>query len=136
MTYRLNPYLTFNGNAREAMEFYRSVLGGDLSIMTFGEVGTPDPGLQDKVMHAQLTAAGGNTLMGADCPPGMDFQPGNTMTVCLSGDTGDGLHELWQKLAEGATVTVPLEKQMWGDEFGQMVDRYGVQWMVNIGQPQ
>ncbi|WP_328469935.1 VOC family protein [Actinoplanes sp. NBC_00393] len=134
MTSRLNPYLTFNGNAREALEFYRSVLGGELTINTFGDVGTPDPGIKDKVMHGQLTAADGNTLMGSDCPPGMEFQPGNSMTVSLSGDSGDGLREIWEKLAEGATIGVPLEKQMWGDEFGQLVDRFGVPWMVNIGQ--
>ena len=136
MTSRLNPYLIFNGNAREALEFYRSVLGGDLVISTFGDVGTPDPDIKDKVMHGQLTAADGNTLMASDCPPGLEFQPGNTMSVSLSGDTGDGLRAIWEKLTEGATVTIPLEKQMWGDEFGQLVDRYGVPWMVNIGQAQ
>jgi PhnB protein len=136
MTSRLNPYLTFNGNAREAMEFYKSILGGELRLNTFGEFGTPDPEIKDKVMHAQLTTAAGNTLMASDCPPGMEFKPGTTMTVSLSGAPGDGLHDVWAKLAEGATVTVPLEKQMWGDEFGQLVDRFGVPWMVNIGEQQ
>ncbi|MFC7533396.1 VOC family protein [Actinoplanes sp. GCM10030250] len=134
MTSRLNPYLTFNGNAREAMEFYHSVLGGELKVNTFGEFGTPDPGIKDKVMHAQLTTSDGNTLMASDVPPGMDFAPGNTMTVSLSGAPGDNLQDTWSKLADGATIAVPLEKQMWGDEFGQLVDRFGVPWMVNIGQ--
>ncbi|MEV6304757.1 VOC family protein [Actinoplanes sp. NPDC051861] len=134
MTSRLNPYLTFNGNAREAMEFYRSVLGGELRLNTFGEFGTPDPEIKDKVMHAMLTLPDGNTLMASDTAPGMDFNPGNTITVSLSGTPDGNLHDVWSKLTEGATVTMPLEKQMWGDEFGQLTDRYGVPWMVNIGQ--
>jgi PhnB protein len=136
MTSRLNPYLSFQGNAREAMEFYRAALGGDLKINTFGEFGAPDPALTDQVMHSQLETEAGLTLMGADTPPGMDYTPGNTVTVSLTGDTGDGLREAWEKLTAGATVTVPLEKQMWGDEFGQFIDRFGVPWMINIGSPQ
>ncbi|WP_229073182.1 VOC family protein [Actinoplanes sp. DH11] len=135
MTSRLNPYLSFNGNAREAVEFYRDVFGGELTVSTFGEFGTPDPGIQDKVMHAQLETPQGYTLMASDCPPGMPWNPGDTVTVSLSGDAGDGLREVWARLAEGGTVGVPLEKQMWGDEFGQLVDRFGVPWMVNVVQP-
>jgi PhnB protein len=136
MTSRLNPYLTFDGQAREAMEFYRSVFGGDLAMNTFGEYGADDPALAGRIMHARLDTPEGYTLMGADTPPGEEFRPGNTITVSLSGDTGDPLREYWEKLSEGASVAVPLEKQMWGDEFGQLTDRYGIAWMVNIGQPQ
>lgn len=132
MTARLNPYLSFTGTAREAMEFYRDALGGELRITTFGEFGEADPAVAGQVMHSQLETAGGLTLMGADTPPGEEHKPGNAVTVSLTGDTGDGLHEAWQKLTEGGTVTVPLEKQMWGDEFGMCTDRFGVQWMVNI----
>ncbi|HEV8566980.1 MAG TPA: VOC family protein [Actinoplanes sp.] len=136
MTSRLNPYLSFNGNAREAMEFYRSVFGGQLTVNTFGEFGTPDPATADKIMHAQLVTDAGYWLMGSDTPPGMDYRPGNTITVSLSGDDSDQLRQYWEKLADGGTVVMPLEKQMWGDEFGQCMDRFGVPWMVNIGQPQ
>ncbi len=136
MTSILNPYLTFEGTAREAMEFYRSVFGGELAVNTFGEFGTSDPGLADKVMHARLTTSEGYTLMASDLAPGMEFRPGNSIAISLSGDAGDPLREYWEKLSEGATVTMPLEKQMWGDEFGQLTDRFGVAWMVNIGQPQ
>ena len=134
MTSRLNPYLTFNGNAREAVEFYRSVFGGELTVSTFGEFGTPDPSIKDQVMHAQLETPQGYTLMASDCPPGMEYHPGDTITVSLSGGSDDGLREVWAKLAEGGTVKVPLEKQMWGDEFGQLVDRFGIPWMVNVTQ--
>lgn len=136
MTSRLNPYLSFNGDAREAMEFYLDVFGGELTVSTFGEFGMPDPGFADKVMHAQLVTPQGYTLMASDCPPGEPWSPpGDAISVSLSGDTTDGLREAWDRLAEGATVRVPLEKQMWGDEFGHLADRFGVPWMVNIGQP-
>ncbi|MEU4693043.1 VOC family protein [Actinoplanes sp. NPDC023714] len=132
MTSRLNPYLSFNGNAREAVQFYRDIFGGELTVSTFGEFGMPDPGFQDKIMHAQLETPQGYTLMASDTPPGMEWNPGDTITVSLSGDAGDGLREAWARLAEGGTVKVPLEKQMWGDEFGHLIDRFGVPWMVNV----
>ncbi len=135
MASRLNPYISFNGDARQAMEFYESVFGGNLTMNTFGEYGAPDPGSADKIMHGQLETGSGFTLMGADTPPGMDHDPGNNISVSLSGDDGDELRGYWQKLADGGTVTVPLEKQMWGDEFGMCQDRFGIAWMVNIGQP-
>jgi PhnB protein len=136
MASRLNPYLTFNGNARDAMEFYRSVFGGDLNISTFGEFGQADSPGADKVMHAQLESPKGFTLMASDTAPGMEYSPGNTITVSLSGDDGDELRGYWEKLSDGGNVAMPLEKQMWGDEFGMCIDRYGTPWMVNIGQPQ
>jgi PhnB protein len=136
MPSRLNPYISFTDNAREALEFYKSVFGGELSVSTFGEFGTEDQALEDKVMHGMLETDKGFTLMGADTPPGMSRNPGDNITVSLSGDDGDELHKYWDKLTEGGQVTMPLEKQMWGDEFGMCVDRFGVPWMVNIAQPQ
>ncbi|GAB1640276.1 VOC family protein [Krasilnikovia sp. MM14-A1259] len=134
MSSRLNPYLTFAGNAREAMEFYHDVFGGNLTVNTFGEFGSPDPATADKVMHAMLESEGGYTLMASDTAPGMEFNPGNTITVSLSGDD-EALRRHWERLSESGTVSMPLEKQMWGDEFGMCTDRFGVAWMVNISQP-
>jgi len=136
MTSRLNPYISFAGNAREALEFYNSVLGGTLTLNTFGEFGKPDAPEADKIMHGMLVTDGGLALMGADTPPGMEHNPGDNIAVSLSGDDADDLHGYWDKLSEGARVEVPLEKQMWGDEFGMCVDRFGITWMVNIGAPQ
>jgi len=134
MASRLNPYLGFDGNARDAMEFYRSVFGGELNVSTFGESGMPDGPGADKVMHAQLETPAGFTLMASDTPPGMDYTaPNGTISVSLSGNDQD-LRGYWEKLSDGGTVTMPLEKQMWGDEFGMCTDRYGIPWMVNIGQ--
>ena len=136
MASRLNPYISFNGNARQALEFYKRVFGGNLALNTFGEYGAPDSGGADKIMHGMLETDSGFTLMGADTPPGMEHNPGNNITVSLSGDDADELRGYWEKLSDGGTVSVPLEKQMWGDEFGSCVDQFGVPWMVNISQSQ
>ena len=136
MASRLNPYITFPGNARQAMEFYERVFGGSLTLQTFGEYGAPDAPEADKIMHGQLETAGGFTLMGADTPPGSEHNPGDNISVSLSGDDADELRGYWEQLSDGGTVSTPLEKQMWGDEFGMCVDRFGIGWMVNIGQPQ
>jgi PhnB protein len=136
MVSRLNPYITFDGDARRAMEFYERVFGGTLTLNTFGDIGGLDGPQADKIMHGMLETAAGFTLMGADTPPGGEHKPGNNIAVSLSGDAGDELRGYWKQLSDGGTVSVPLEKQMWGDEFGMCDDRFGITWMVNIGQPQ
>ena len=135
MASRLNPYLSFTDNARTAMEFYRDVFGGELTTSTFAEfgaAGTPDA---DKIMHGMLNTPSGFTLMGADTPTGMEYSSGTHVTVSLSGDDAAELRGYWARLSEGGTVSVPLAKQMWGDEFGMCVDRFGTPWMVNITSP-
>ncbi|GAA1557416.1 VOC family protein [Kribbella lupini] len=132
MASRLNPYIAFDGQAREAMEFYQQVFGGDLAINTFGEFGATDSPDADKIMHSQLETPSGYTVMGSDVPQGMEYTRGTNVSVSLSGDDSDELHGYWDKLADGGSVSVPLEKQMWGDEFGMCVDRFGIAWMVNI----
>lgn len=136
MASRLNPYISFVDNARQAMEFYKDVFGGTLRLNTFGEYGAQDTPDADKIMHGMLETESGYTLMAADTPAGMEHHPGNNIAVSLSGDDADELHGYWEKLSAGGTVSVPLEKQMWGDEFGMCVDKFGIGWMVNIGQPQ
>ena len=136
MQSKLNPYLSFKDNARQAMEFYKEVFGGELDLNTFGESGAADGPDADKIMHAQLETGSGFTLMASDTPPGMPYNPGDTISISLSGDDGDELRGYWEKLSAGGNVTMPLEKQMWGDEFGMCVDRFGIPWMVNISQPQ
>jgi PhnB protein len=132
MTSRLNPYITFSGNAREAMEFYQSALGGELAMNTFGEFGNTGPD-EDKIMHANLETPDGFTLMASDTPPGMEESTDTSnIAVSLSGDDTEKLRGYWNQLSEGAKVTIPLERQVWGDEFGQFTDKFGIQWMVNI----
>ena len=132
---RLNPYISFTDNARQAMEFYKSVFGGKLTLSTFGEFGAPDGPGANNIMHGQLETDSGMTLMAADTPPGQEHQSGNNFAVSLSGEDASELREYWKKLSAGGQVSVPLEKQMWGDEFGMCVDQFGVPWMVNIGAP-
>jgi PhnB protein len=133
MPTRLNPYLNFDGNARQAIEFYKSVFGGELTMSTFAEGGMPhDPADKDKIMHAQLISPSGYWIMASDTPPGFQVKTGNTMTVSLSGDNDSELRGYWNKLAEGGSVTMPLAKAPWGDSFGMLTDKFGTPWMVNI----
>ena len=134
MASRLNPYISFDGNARQAMQFYQDVFGGTLQLNTYSEYGAPDAPEADKIMHGMLETDSGLTLMGADTPPGTEHNPGDNISVSLSGEDADELRGYWEKLSDGGTVSMPLEKQMWGDEFGMCVDRFGISWMVNIGQ--
>lgn len=132
MASRLNPYIGFNGNAREALEFYKEVFGGELNLSTYGEFGQADTPEADKIMHGNLTSSNDFTLMAADNPPGQPYTAGDNISVSLSGDDADELRGYWQKLSDGGNVSVPLEKQMWGDEFGMCTDKFGIGWMVNI----
>lgn len=136
MASRLNPYISFDGNARQALEFYERVFGGTLTLTTFGEFGALDAPDADKIMHGMLETSSGFTLMAADTPPGAEHTPGNNIAVSLSGDEADELRAYWGQLSDGGTVSVPLEKQMWGDEFGMCVDQFGIAWMVNISRSQ
>jgi PhnB protein len=132
---RLNPYIAFADTAREALEFYRRVFGGELTLSTFGEAGGADGPDADKIMHGQLETPAGYTLMVSDTPAGMERTVGTNISISLSGDDADELRGYFAALADGGVVTVALEKQMWGDEFGMCVDQFGVGWMVNISQP-
>ena len=132
MASRLNPYIGFRDDARQAFEFYQSVFGGDLNLNTFGQFGQPDAPRADKIMHASLQTPNGFTLMGADSPDESADAMGSSISISLSGDDADDLRRWFDQLAEGGSVRMPLEKQMWGDEFGMLVDRFNVSWMVNI----
>lgn len=133
MTTRLNPYLNFRDSAREAMDFYRSVFGGELTHSTFAEMqASEDPAEQDKIMHSMLVTEQGLTLMASDIPNSMEYTPGGSFAVSLSGEDEDELRGYWDKLADGATVTMPLGQAPWGDSFGMLVDRFGINWLVNI----
>jgi PhnB protein len=132
MAVRLNPYLNFRDNAREAMTFYQSVLGGDLTVSTYADFhASADPGEQDKVMHAQLETPDGLVLMAADTPSAMEYRPQAGVSVSLSGDDEARLRGYWERLSEGGTVMMPFDQAPWGATFGMCVDRFGTSWMVN-----
>jgi PhnB protein len=136
MTSRLNPYLNFNGNARQALQFYQGVFGGELNLNTFADFGAQGSPDADRIMHGQLETDAGYTIMGADVTSDMEYHPMAGCSVSLSGDDADVLHGYWDKLSASGTTTMPMQKQAWGDEFGMCVDGFGVPWLVNIGQPQ
>jgi PhnB protein len=135
MASMLNPYVNvLGGKAREALEFYQSVLGGDLTVMTFGDMGAEGP-VATQVMHGQLKTPAGYTLMVADAPPEMvEVIMGTNISISLAGDQEDAeaLRGYFAGLAEGGQVAQPLEPAPWGDEFGMLVDKYAINWMVNI----
>ena len=129
----LNPYISFKDNAREAMEFYKTVFGGKLELNTFKEFhASEDPSEGDKIMHSMLEADNGITFMAADTPNGMEYKSGSAISMSLSGDNHDELADYFGKLSVDGQVTIPLEKAPWGDTFGMCVDKFGICWMVNI----
>ncbi|MHA7277586.1 VOC family protein [Arthrobacter sp. HLT1-21] len=133
MTTRLNPYLNFKGNAREAMTFYQSVFAGELTMSTFDDYqAAQDPSDAEKIMHGQLETGAGLVLMGADVPSGMTYTEGSNFSVSLSGENEEELRGYWDKLSGSGSVTVPMERAPWGDSFGMCTDQYGVGWLVNI----
>ena len=137
MSTKLNPYLGFRDNARKAMEFYQSVFGGELTLSTFGEYqASEDPAEQDKIMHGMLVTDSGLTLMGADTPASMSYNPGDTYSVSLSGEEDDELRRYWEGLSKEGTIAMPLELAPWGDAFGMCTDKFGVSWLVNIAKTQ
>jgi PhnB protein len=134
MQSKLNPYISFKGNAREAIEFYKTVFGGELTVTTMGEGGMAGPGVDaDMIMHAMLVAENGITIMAADSATGMrNLNIGNNISISLSGDNEEELTGYFNKLADGGKIEQPLTKAPWGDTFGMCIDKFGIFWMVNI----
>ncbi|MFV0458365.1 MAG: VOC family protein [Actinomycetales bacterium] len=130
MAQQLNPYITFNGNCAEAMDFYAHALGGTVQKMTFRESGLD----ADGIMHAALETPAGFHIFASDTAEGMgmSYQEGTNVQISLSGDEGISLRGYWEELAEGGEVIMPLQRQMWGDDYGLLKDRFGILWHVNI----
>ena len=133
MQSKLNPYLSFKDNTREAMEFYRTVFGGKLDLSTFKDLhASQDPSEDNMIMHSVLEADNGITFMASDTPNRMEYRAGTNMSMSLSGDNEAELKAYFEKLSVGGMVIMPLEKAIWGDSFGMFTDKFGVQWLVNI----
>ena len=133
MQSKLNPYLSFKDNAREAMEFYKTVFGGKLTVNTFKEYhASQDLSEDNKVMHSVLEADNGITFMASDTPNRMEYTAGTNFSMSLSGDNEAELKGYFEKLSDGSNITMPLEKAPWGDTFGMLTDKFGVPWLVNI----
>jgi PhnB protein len=133
---RLEPYLFFQGDCREAMEFYKSVFGGELTMQTMGEVPGDMPGKEerkDEIMHAKLSG-GMATFMASDSTQASPSAA--KIELSLNGSGEDALRTAFDKLANGGNVRTPLERMFWGDVFGALTDKYGIDWMVNIESAQ
>ena len=134
ITVNLNPYISFQGTARAALEFYHSVLGGDLQVddfTAFPDMGI-DPSETHLVMHGQLTTADGLVLMASDTPSSMPYAAPAGISVSLSGDDADRLQAAWDGLSADGTVTMPYETPPWGGKFGMFQDKFGIDWMVAL----
>ena len=135
MQTKFNPYINFKSNTREAMTFYQTIFGGKLTMRTFKEFhASQEPGEDDLIMHAELLAENGMTLMASDTPSRMVYRPGTNFSLSLSGDNEAELTARFRKLSSGGTITMPLEKAPWGDTFGSCTDKFGVNWLVNISK--
>lgn len=133
MAVTLNPYLSFRDNTREAMEFYKTVFGGKLTLATFKDFNASQDSSEDHlIMHSVLEGENGVTFMASDTPTRMDYKPGTNMSMSLSGGSEAELRGYFEKLSAGGAVFMPLEKAIWGDTFGMLTDKFGVQWVVNI----
>lgn len=130
---QLNAYLTFDGNCADAMRFYERTLGGKLELMTHGEspmaAQTP-PGSADRIMHARLVLDGG-LLMGSDSMVGVPYQGMHGFTVSLVYPSAADAKRVFEALAQGGSVTMPLQKIFWAEAFGMLIDRFGTPWMIN-----
>jgi PhnB protein len=140
---KLNPYINFSGNTEEAFNFYKSVFGGEFAtVMRYGEM----PGCdelpeekrvseenKDKIMHIALPVGTDNVLMGTDALEnfGPKLTEGNNFSISISAESKDEAENLFNGLAEGGTVTMPLADTFWGAYFGMLKDKFGIQWLVN-----
>lgn len=140
MTVKLNSYVHFNGDAKDAAEFYKNIFGGEVYSDTFEKFSSDEMPVaeedKNKIMHAYVKGENGVEVMLADTPSGMQYSEGARISLTLNGDDETILRGYWDKLAESGTVTVPLDKAPWGDTFGMVTDKFGVNWMVDIGPVQ
>lgn len=140
MATKLISYVNFDGNAREAAEFYHSVFGGKLELATFADFESDEMPVEDhdkdKIMHGFLRGDSGIELMLSDTPSTMEYQEGARISLAINCDDEAEGRALWEKITEGGVVTMPLEKSMWNSSFGMFVDKFGVNWMLDIGELQ
>lgn len=136
MNSSLSPYINFKDQAREALDFYQTVLGGKVTVSTFGEFkASQDAEDQNKIMHGQLETPDGFTVMASDTPSFMEAGTLGGFSLALFGDDLEKLTQYFNGLSEGGTVVQPLTTSQWGDTFGMLMDKFGVTWMANISGP-
>jgi PhnB protein len=130
-------YLTFDGNCREAVEFYGKCFGAEVQLMKFsdapGDMGKKAP---DRIMHARVGTGTKTLLMASDTQPGTPFEPGRNFSICVDCETREELDKLFQAVKEKGEVTLSPQDMFWGAYFGMLKDQFGVHWMFNFAKPQ
>lgn len=134
MAMNLMPYISFENNAREALTFYQTIFGGTVTLTTFGEYDDSlEPDAADLVMHGELDAEADLILFASDTPAGMPFNPGARVALAIFGNEEFTMAKYYNALLDqGGSTQMPLEKAPWGDSFGTVTDKFGVDWMINI----
>ena len=134
---QLNTYLTFNGNCKDAMTFYKECLGGELVLQTIGESPMAEkmpPQMKEYILHSSLTN-GGFVIMATDCVPEQGLIKGNSVSLCLNCSSEEEITSCYAKLADGGSANHPLENTFWGALFGDLTDKYGNHWLLNYQNP-
>ena len=137
---QVSPYLNFSGNCEEAFEFYQAALGGELHISRFSEMPADEdapPVDGNLIMHVTLDLGNGAVLMASDVPDAMgEVQFGNHSYVSVAPDSADDGKRVFEALAENGTVIMPYQTMFWGADYGMLIDKFGIGWMVNYTHDQ
>ena len=133
-------FLNFDGNCREAMEFYKKCFAAELFLLPYSEApGNPAwaaKDVKDRILHSSLTKGSLTILMAADIIPGMPFQQGDSFSVAIQCESLQEIDALFAALGEGEKITMPLQGTFWATRFGMLTDRFGIRWLLNLGKPQ
>jgi PhnB protein len=129
-------YLNFDGNCRQAMEFYAKCLGAELEVMPFSSAPMDmPPEAKDKVLHSRLSKGAQVLLMASDCPPGTPLQQGNNFAISINCESREEVDKLFSSLGEKGKVVMQTQDMFWGAYFGMTTDQFGVNWMFNYDTP-
>jgi PhnB protein len=137
MSLTTTTHLNFRGNARTALQFYQSVFGGDLTVVTYKDAhSVSDPAEADHVMWGQTVAKNGFRVMAYDVPSRLPWDQGKApFFVSVRSDSADEIAALWEKLVVGASVTQPLAASGWAPLYGMLKDKFGVTWVLDVAAP-
>ena len=133
MTINVTPHLNFRGDARDALEFYQTVFGGELTIASYADMGNTDPATADHVTYGQVTSDNGFRVMAYDVYPHLEWDQGqDPFFVSVRGNAPEEIQGYWDKLVDGAKVTQPIGPSPWAPLYGQLTDRFGVTWVLDV----
>jgi PhnB protein len=132
----IQPYITFNGNCEEAVNYYKDVLGGELLfIQRYGESPMKGMGADSNVMHCTLKV-GETHIMASDSPEGQPATAGSNISLAIGSNDPDGAEKMFERMAEGGNVTMPMQQTFWAERFGMLTDKFGINWMFNCDKPE